>query len=89
MHWRLKAQVGQAFGQLEENIDGTEVCLTSAAKTMKTSFGETLDRYLSKISLLNERIFMKIKQRGKRNEMKERKRRKEWKRREEKCSAWV
>ena len=41
MHWRLKAQVGQAFGQLEENIDGTEVCLTSAAKTMKTTFGET------------------------------------------------
>ena len=67
MHWRLKAQVGQAFGQLEENIDGTEVCLTSAAKTMKTSFGETWDRYLSKISLLNERIFMKIKQRGKKD----------------------
>ena len=46
MHWRLKAQVGQAFGQLEENIDGTEVCLTSAAKTMKTTFGETWDRYI-------------------------------------------
>ena len=47
MHWRLKAQVGQAFGQLEENIDGTEVCLTSAAKTMKTTFAETWKRYLS------------------------------------------
>ena len=57
MHWRLKAQVGQAFGQLEENIDGTEVCLTSAAKTMKTTFAETWKRYLSKISLLNERFF--------------------------------
>ena len=61
MHWRLKAQVGQAFGQLEENIDGTEVCLTSAAKTMKTTFGETWDRYLSKISLLNERIIYENK----------------------------
>ena len=49
MHWRLKAQVGQAFGQLEENIDGTEVCLTSAAKTMKTTFGETWDRYYPKL----------------------------------------
>ena len=67
MHWRLKAQVGQAFGQLEENIDGTEVCLTSAAKTMKTTFGETWDRYLCKISILNERIFMKIRQIGKKD----------------------
>ena len=61
MHWRLKAQVGQAFGQLEENIDGTEVCLTSAAKTMKTTFGETWDRYLCKISILNARIFYENK----------------------------
>ena len=61
MHWRLKAQVGQAFGQLEENIDGTEVCLTSAAKTIKATFGATWDRYLCKISILNARIFYENK----------------------------
>ena len=71
MHWRLKAQVGQAFGQLEENIDGTEVCLTSAAKTKKITFGETWDRYLSKISLLNERIFYENKTKRKKKIEKE------------------